>query len=99
MSDVTCIRFVGSEEIMGDIVSETETTITVRDPAVIMMVPNSNGQMQLGMLPWLPYSDQRDFEIVADKVVTRHKPSVELLNRYNSIFGSGIEIVSAGAIK
>lgn len=100
MSDITCIRFIGGEEIIGGVVTSDDTTYTVRDPAGIHMIPNqTTGQMQLGLLPWLPYSDQREFVVMKDKIITVHKPSVDILNNYNRLFGSGIEIASAGSIK
>lgn len=98
MSNIKCVRLTGGEEIMGDVVQLGDGEIHIEDPAAIHMMPNQSGQMQLGMLPWLPYSDDRKFVIATDKVVTVHTPSRDLLNRYNSIFGSGIEIAPAGSI-
>lgn len=99
MSQIKCIRLPAGEEIIGDIVSETEATITISTPASVLLVPGQSGgsQVSIGLMPWLPYSEDDKFVIQKDKIITTHNPSIDLLNNYNRMFGSGIQIASAGS--
>lgn len=97
---VMCIRLPAGEEIMGNIVYESSSTVTIQSPAAVMLVPgqDQSGQVNIGLMPWLPYSDQDQFEISRDKILTMHTPNVELLNNYNRMFGSGIQLVTNSTI-
>jgi hypothetical protein len=55
--------------------------------------------MGVALMPWIPFSDNKEFTIKSNMVVTEYTPSVELINRYNSMFGSGIQIASASALR
>lgn len=99
MSNLKCIRLVAGEEVMGDVDESSETHVKVRTPASIHLVPGqSSQQVSIGLLPWLPYSDDDVFTIGRDKIVTIHTPSVDLINNYNRLFGSGIQIAGAGTL-
>lgn len=95
---IKCLRLIAGEEIIGDVIS-SEGSYDVRSPAGIHMVPGGHQgqQVSIGLLPWLPYSDDEVFSIAADKVICVHNPSTDLINNYNRLFGSGIQIASAGA--
>lgn len=101
ISKIKCIRLPAGEELIGEVVNETETLITIKTPASVLLVPGqaSGSQFSIGLLPWLPYSDDDKFDISKDKVITIHAPSLDLINNYNRLFGSGIQIATAGSIK
>lgn len=100
MSNLKCIRLGAGEELLGEIVEQNEKIVKIKTPASVMIVPgqSSTSQFNIGLMPWMPYSDDDVFEIDRDKVVTIHNPSVELINHYNRMFGSGIQIASAGSL-
>lgn len=97
---VMCIRLPAGEEIMGEIVSQNASMITIQNPAAVMLVPGQSdtSRVNIGLMPWLPYSDQDQFDISRDKILTLHAPNVELLNNYNRMFGSGIQLVTNSSI-
>lgn len=99
-SKIKCIRLPAGEEIIGELVEETETNLVINKPASVLLVPGQSGasQFSIGLIPWLPYSDDDSFSIARDKVLTVHNPSIDLLNNYNRMFGSGIQIAAAGSV-
>lgn len=100
MANVKCIRLPAGEEVIGEVVAENDKTITIRTPASVLLVPGqgASSQVSIALMPWLPYSDDDSFDISKDKVLTMHNPSVELVNNYSRMFGTGIQIATAGSI-
>ena len=100
ISKIKCIRLPAGEELIGEVVAETDTTITLKTPASVLIVPGQMGasQFSIGLMPWLPYSDENEFVISRDKVITVHTPNTDLINNYNRMFGSGIQIAAAGSL-
>jgi hypothetical protein len=89
---VVCLKLTTGEEVMGDLVSQGAAEICLRDVAMIMMAPSQSGQMSLGLMPFLPYSDTTKFSFKTEHVLVQHTPSDELRNNYSRMFGAGIQI-------
>lgn len=94
MEKIVCLKLTSGEELMGKLDLETGK---YSDVAAIMMVPNSqqNGQIGLALMPFLPYSDDTEFEFKEKDIMIRHTPSVEMINNYNRQYGAGIQVVKS----
>ena len=92
--NVKLLRLKSGEDVIADVtLVDTEDTIKLENPAQLMpMGGNQGGQMQMGFGPWAPFSDDKTFEIPRDWLVTISKPNKDLLNQYNTVFGSGIVV-------
>ena len=90
--NVKLLRLKSGEDVIADVtLVDTEHTIKLENPAILMpMGDPKGGQMQMGFGPWAPFSDQKEFEIPRDWLVFISTPGKDLLNQYNSMFGSGI---------
>jgi len=101
MAFIMGIQLVNGTDLIGTITGlndNSASTITIEDPAQVAMMPGQSGSpnsMSIGLLPWVPYSEESKFVIQKDKIVTSFTPSVDLINNYNRIFGSGIQIASS----
>lgn len=90
---IKIIRFINGDEIIGDCKQDSPEFITVKDVAQIMMVPSQvQGQANMGLAPFMPYSKSKSFDFNFNVVMTMAEPVEELYNQYNKIFGSGIVI-------
>ena len=85
MIDVKLIRIVTGEEIIAEVVSEDENTITVKNGLVVL--PNATG---VGFAPWATVIDQENPEITLSKrhVVYIVPVQEDVAKRYNEMFGS-----------
>lgn len=92
MDNIICLKLTTGDEIMGKLIQEGTAELRLSDVAGIMMMPSASGQMNLGLMPFLPYSDLKAFSFKMEHIMVRHAPSVDLLNNYNRMFGSGIQI-------
>ena len=94
MMNVKLLRLKSGEDIIADVtLVDTEDTIKLENPAILMpMGDPKGGHMQMGFGPWAPFSDQKEFEIPRDWLVFISTPGKDLLNQYNTMFGSGIVV-------
>ena len=97
MMNVKLLRLKSGEDVIADVtLVDTEDTIKLENPAMLMPTGQSQGgQVQMGFGPWAPFSDQKEFEIPRDWLVFISTPGKDLLNQYNSMFGSGIVVPDA----
>lgn len=86
--NVKLIGLSSGEQLMVDIVDEDGTKIQVKTPAVLLPA----GQGRLAIVPWLPYGETENMTIGKDKVTFMIQPKTDLLNEYNTQFGSGLVV-------
>jgi len=84
---IKVLKLVTGEEILGEILSEEADRIAVKNPLLIMMQRTQNGEVGMGFLPYLPYSEDRQFTFKSDHVLVCKEVDSELKNQYNKIFG------------
>ena len=60
-----------------------------------MMPGQMSGQVGLGLMPFLPYADEKKFNFNREHVMVEFEPGVDMLNNYNRMFGSGIQIAKS----
>jgi len=81
------VRLTSGEEIICSY-SEKDGMCELKKPAIII----PTGQGQLGLMPWLGYADLggKPVEIDSKFIVFVVDAQNDLLNEYNSAFGSGL---------
>tara|TARA_E500000331_G_scaffold312206_1_gene320013 strand:- start:29 stop:319 length:291 start_codon:yes stop_codon:yes gene_type:complete len=82
--NVKLIRMWSGEDVVADLVKETEDSITITNP--IVAVPS--GQGQLGFAPWSPLLEGRDVELEVTKkyVIYINMPQEQIVEQYNDMF-------------
>lgn len=96
MDKIICLKLLSGEEVAGKFFDENATTMTLKDVASIVMMPGSvQGQVGLGLMPFLPYADDKKYAINKDHIMVQFEPGIDMLNNYNRMFGSGIQIAKA----
>ena len=93
---IKLITFKTNQTLIGEIVSETGTHITLKQPVQVVIQPTKEGPM-MAFAPFLDYSNEfkSGIRLALSDVLCITTPVVELENQYNKMFGSGIEIASA----
>tara|TARA_B110001454_G_C12549139_1_gene362803 strand:+ start:89 stop:394 length:306 start_codon:yes stop_codon:yes gene_type:complete len=89
---VKVIRLITNEEVIGEF-SETETSYTIKKPAMLGFLADDDGKPNMVIQKYLPHSEQGDdAEITVDRsnVLFTFDPLSEILNHYNAQLGSGI---------
>jgi hypothetical protein len=85
MIDVKLLRITTGEEVIAELLSETEDTITVQNGLVVL--PTNNG---LGFAPWASVISKEKPEITISKkhIVYIVETQEEVAKKYNEMFGS-----------
>jgi len=94
---VKLITLKTTQTIIADVIDETLSEYKVKTPVQIIMQTTNNGDIGLGFAPFLEFAEEfkvTGILIPKESVLTTNTPVKELLNQYNRVFGSGIEIAS-----
>lgn len=95
--NVKVFRLINGEEIITEIFNEYAGHYDMKNPANIMLQPTQNGQMGVGIAPYMPYATGT-ISLNKSAIAAFAEPDQKMVNEYNRIFGSGIEIAPANAL-
>ena len=97
-TNLKLIRMLG-EEVIAEVVSETDTTITVKNAVRIVVIPDQLNPKnpQVGLAPFLQFSEQKELVLNKNLVITTATPLTDFVNQYNSLFG-GIQLPTSKII-
>jgi len=85
MIDVKLLRITTGEEVVAELLSETEDTVTVQNGLVVL--PTNTG---VGFAPWATVISKEEPEITMSKrhVVYVAEVQEDVAKKYNEMFGS-----------
>lgn len=96
MSDVKVFKMINGEEIIAEVVNTFDKTIELKNPAQIVLQRTETG-MGVAIAPYMPYASG-NINLHRTAIASDCEPDVNLVNEYNKIFGSGIQIAPASAL-
>ena len=97
MANLRILKLSTGEEIIGDIVEET-TKYRIENPCSLGIAHSPNGQPRLNMMPMLIFSEQKVVDIEKHHVLYNVSVAIEIKNKYNEIYGSGIVVPTKSSI-
>lgn len=92
---VKVYKLISGEDIIADVVGETATEITLRNPAAIVVQQTADGRVGAAFAPFTPFAKDNTIIIYKASLAGHMEIDVKLANEYSRIFGSGIMIASA----
>lgn len=96
MDSIKVFKLINGEEIIGEIFSHFDRHIELKKPASIVMQRTEQG-VGVGLAPYMPYATG-NIDLHRNAIASEALPDTQLVNEYNRIFGSGIEVVPASAL-
>ena len=97
-NDVICIKVIGGDDLIGKVLNETTETIEMEHPAAIVIQRAPDGKGAVGLAPWVPFAESGRVTLFKSSIAARCNIDSNLENEWRRLFGSGIQIASAGAI-
>ena len=99
---IKIIKLVTGEELIGELVSSNQTPngevdYEIKDVAIVQMVPTQTG-LGLSLFPFAPYTEDKTHVFRGKHIIIAMDPGVDLINNYNKMYGSGIQIATAGSL-
>lgn len=88
-ANLKVLKMITGEEIIAEAVRETPTSITIKNPVRIVIIPSKTDPKtpNVGYVPWAEFHDEKEFDIHRAHVIIASKPIQEFVNQYNSMFG------------
>lgn len=87
--NVFLIKLTTGEDIIADIENNNKDLI-LKQPAIVMLHP----QHGLIMMEWMPLSEDKEYYIKEEFIVTTSKPKADVFNVYNEKFGNGLVVTN-----
>jgi hypothetical protein len=96
MTQTKLITFKTNQTVLATVVKEDDTHLTLKEIVQVVVQPSKEGPM-MGFAPFLEYSEEfkTGIQFSRGDILCITTPVRELLNQYNQVFGSGIQIASA----
>jgi len=96
MNNIKLVTLKTNHTLICELDCIDDDTIAAKQPVQLIIQQTQNGPM-MGFNPFLDYAEEflRGIKFKMSDVLTINTPSRELINQYNKVFGSGIEIASA----
>lgn len=94
--NVKVFRMINGEEIIGELFNWKDGFYEIKNPAQIMLQRTETG-MGVGIAPYMPYASG-NINLYKNAIAADCEPDQNLVNEYNRIFGSGIQIAPASAL-
>jgi hypothetical protein len=88
-ANIKILKMISGEELLAEVVSETETHISVKNPVRVIVMPTKTSPQNptVGFAPWADFSEEKQFTIHRAHVIVTMKPVSEFVSQYNSMFG------------
>ena len=88
---VKILKLISGDTLIGTI-EEGKDLVVVKNPVTLAM-----SQRGIGLGPFIPFMKSDTIEIKKDHILCQGELETEVLNAYNSQFGSGIVVADAGS--
>ena len=87
-TNLKILRFL-NEEIMAEVVTEELTTITVKNPVRIVVMPSKSDPKNptVGFAPYCDWTDDKTFVLNKSFLIHKAEPLAAFVNQYNQQFG------------
>jgi len=92
-TNIKILKLMSGEELLGDIIDNEDDTVTAKNAVSIVYQQTEKG-LGAGLAPFMPYV-QDPVTINRHAIASSGDPNKDMLNQYNTIFGSGIVIAGA----
>ena len=86
--NIKIVKLFNGEELIGEF---NDKTNVIKNPVVMIPV----NKEQIAFQPWLPYAEDKEYQLKETMIIITATPTSTILNEYNRVFGSGIVVPSA----
>jgi hypothetical protein len=91
---VKIFKLLTGEEVIGSEETQDRDSITLKNPAVILMRQTEDGRFTVALAPYMAYAEFGTVIIYRTAIAADCEPDVKMVNEYSRIYGSGIEIAN-----
>ena len=89
---IKAIKLITGEELIGEVVTETTATITLKNVVLVALQRTQTGETGLGFLPFMPFIGKSNFNFSMTHTIVVEEVDEQMEIQYNSVFGAGIVV-------
>jgi hypothetical protein len=93
---VKIYKMINGDDIIGDELKAENTNYQIKSPAQIVLQQTEKG-MGVAIAPYMPYASG-NISLYYTAIAAECVPDQNMINEYNRIFGSGIQVAPANAL-
>lgn len=94
---IKVFKLINGEELISEVTSTSEAGYFLESPASIQLQQTAQG-VGVGIAPYMPYAKDKIY-LYKHALASEATADEKMENEYRRVFGSGIQVVSAGSIK
>ena len=92
MENIKLFRLVTGEDFVGVITDQDGNYYYIENPCLLGLTMAANGKAGLNMQPMLMFSEDKTVKISKSHIIYVTSVDINIQNKYNEIFGSGIVV-------
>lgn len=86
--NVKAVKLISGEEIVGEVLRESENELTIKNPLAVMLSRSQTGDINVGFIPFAPYIGKHpEITFKTNNLVMVSEVDEQMRNQYNSVFG------------
>lgn len=95
MNNIKLITLKTNQTLLSETDCISDEVVVLKKPVQLFVQQTKEGPM-MAFTPFLDYAEefQTGIKISMNDILTINNPNTELVNHYNKVFGSGIQIAS-----
>ena len=94
---IKVFKLINGEELISEVSSGSEAGYFLESPATIALQQTQTG-VGVGIAPYMRYASDKIY-LHKHAIASEANADERMENEYRRVFGSGIQVVSAGSIK
>jgi hypothetical protein len=94
--NIKVFKLISGEEIIAEVFNALADNIELKSPATIVIQQTAQG-VGVGLMPYMAYATG-NIKLYKTSIASEAEPDIKMINEYNRIFGSGIQIATAGSM-
>jgi len=92
MENIKLFRLVTGEDFVGLLNDQDSNNYFIENPCLLGLSMGANGKAGLNMQPMLMFSEDKKVKIAKSHIIYVASVDINIQNKYNEIFGSGIVV-------
>jgi len=92
MDNIKLFKLITGEDFVGVLADENDSHYHIKNPCLLMLSMAPNGKAGLNMQPMLMFSEDKEVKISKSHILFNTSVDINIQNKYNEIFGSGIVV-------
>lgn len=98
VENIKIIRLATGEEIIGEVMKETDKVLSVKNPVRILVIPTADqNNPKVGFGPFTQWTEEKELTLNRQHVTFMATPINEFVNQYTAMFG-GLVVPPASKI-